>query len=140
MMEYNDELEQKISRISGVVSVLPRLESFSLVSSGNKTKGVIIQGINPEKDDAMTGLSKHLVSGAYIKSDSRGIIVSSRLASFLGTRVGDTLVMISQGYHGASAADQYPVLGIVKIPQPNLDNKLIIMPLELARDLLLPME
>jgi len=82
----------------------------------------------------MTNLSKHLVSGKYLTSDSKGIVVSSRLASFLGTRVGDTLVMISQGYHGTSAADQYPVIGIVKIPQPQLDNKLIIMPLKLAQD------
>ena len=134
MMEDSDELEAAIQNTKGVISVLPRLESFSLISSGNKTKGAIIQGINPEKDDAMTGLSKHLVSGAYIQGDSKGILVSSRLASFLGTRVGDTLVMISQGYHGMSAADQYPVIGIVKIPQPQLDNKLIIMPIDLAQD------
>lgn len=134
MMEYSPALETSIMETEGVISVLPRLETFSLVSSGNKTKGALIQGINPEKDDAMTGLSKHLVSGRFLTSNSKGILVSSRLASFLGSRVGDTLVMISQGYHGMSAADQYPVIGIVKIPQPQLDNKLIIMPLKLVRE------
>lgn len=134
MMEYSPALETSIMETEGVISVLPRLETFSLVSSGNKTKGALIQGINPEKDDAMTGLSKHLVSGSFLTSNSKGILVSSRLASFLGSRVGDTLVMISQGYHGMSAADQYPVIGIVKIPQPQLDNKLIIMPLKLVRE------
>ncbi|OIP00118.1 MAG: hypothetical protein AUJ98_08980 [Bacteroidetes bacterium CG2_30_33_31] len=134
MMEDSKSIEEDVMNVQGVKSVLPRLETFSLVSSGNKTKGAFIQGINPEKDDAMTHISKQLISGNYINSKSKGIVVTSGLASFLGSRVGDTLVMISQGYHGISAADQFPILGIVKLPSPQLDNRLIIMPLELVRE------
>jgi len=134
MMVFDDSVERKITSVPGVVSVLPRLETFTLISSGTKTKGAMIQGIVPERDDEMTGMSKHLVDGKYISSDSKGVVLSSRLASFLGVTVGDTVVMISQGYHGVSAADQYPVQGILKVPVPTLDNKLVIMPLNLVRD------
>lgn len=134
LMSYDENLVNKIKSVPGVVSVLPRLETFSLASTGNKTKGVLIQGIDPETDDAMTGLSKRLISGSYLSSSSDGILVSSRLAVYLGVSIGDTIVLISQGYQGATAADQYPVQGIVKIPSPILDNKLIIMNLTQAQE------
>jgi ABC-type lipoprotein release transport system permease subunit len=56
-------------------------------------------------------------------------LVSERLASFLKTTVGDTVVLISQGYHGIGAADQYPVTGIIRMPSPDMDNKTVFMDL-----------
>jgi len=44
--------------------------------------------------------------------------------------VGDTLVMLGQGFHGITAADQFKVKGIIKFPLPQLNNQLIIMPLQ----------
>ncbi len=134
MFVFDRNFEQKAGSVAGVLSVLPRLETFSLVSSGSKTKGVVIQGIDPVKDDAMTGMSKHLISGSYITRNGRSVVLSSRLAAFLGVSAGDTVVMLSQGYHGISAADKYRVCGIVKVPVPTLDNKLVIMPLSLVQD------
>jgi ABC-type lipoprotein release transport system permease subunit len=131
---YDDKLAQAIDSIPGVVSSLPRFETFSLASIGNKTKGVLLQGIEPEKDNAMTGLSKHMKSGKFLTSASTGILVSARLATYLNVMVGDTVVLISQGYQGASATNQYRVEGIVKIPSPILDNKLIIMPLSVIQE------
>jgi ABC-type lipoprotein release transport system permease subunit len=134
LMIYDPKLDSILNSTQGVISVLPRLETFGLASTGNKTKGVILQGILPEADDAMTRLSRHLISGEYLSSNTSGIVVSSRLATYLKLSVGDTLVLISQGYQGASAADQYRVQGIVKIPMPILDNKLILMNLSQAQE------
>lgn len=64
-----------------------------------------------------------------------GILVSDRLAKFLRATPGDTLILMGQGYHGVSAAGLFPIKGIIKIPAPDLDNKLIYMPLEKAQEL-----
>ncbi len=66
------------------------------------------------------------------KRDS-GVLVSSRLAKYLKLTVGDTLVLLGQGYRGATAADLFPIRGIVKFPNPDLDNKLVYMTLERAQ-------
>ena len=42
---------------------------------------------------------------------------------------------MGQGYHGLTAAGIYPVRGIIKIPAPDLDNKVIYMPLNKAQEL-----
>jgi ABC-type lipoprotein release transport system permease subunit len=54
------------------------------------------------------------------------------LAKFLKISVGDSLVLMGQGYHSVSAAGVFPVRGIVKLPSPELDNKLIYMSLKNA--------
>ena len=134
LMVFDDDLKEMLDTIPGVVSALPRFETFSLASTGNKTKGIILQGIDAELDDAMTGLSRHLTIGEYLDPNEDGVLVSSRLATFLGLTVGDTVILLSQGYQGATAADMYPVRGIVKIPSPLLDNKLILMNLHQVQE------
>ncbi len=48
--------------------------------------------------------------------------------------IGDTLVLMGTGYHGITAAGLFPVRGFVKIPSPELDNKLVYMSLKKAQD------
>ncbi len=134
LMTYSEDIVQEIEKQPKVVSLLPRLESFALASSGNKTKGVILQGIDPVLDDEMTNLSNRLVKGEYLKSGDDGVVLGQRLASFLKLNIGDTLVMLSQGYHGVTAADIFPIRGIIKVPNPTLDNRLVVTSIEKAQD------
>ncbi len=72
--------------------------------------------------------------GDYLKSNDDGILISDRLSRFLKANVGDTVVLMGAGYHGTTAANVFPVRGIVKILSPELDNKLVYMTLEKAQE------
>ncbi|MFN8135625.1 MAG: hypothetical protein U0Z17_10540 [Bacteroidales bacterium] len=52
-------------------------------------------------------------------------MLASKLAALPKIKVGDTLVLIGQGYHGVSAAGKFPVKGILHFPSPDLDGQLI---------------
>jgi ABC-type lipoprotein release transport system permease subunit len=129
----SDTLLSRMENTANVALAVPRLESFALASSGNQTKGVLLVGTDPAKDDQLTRLSEKLVAGSYLAGSDSAALVSERLAKFLKLGVGDTLVLISQGYHGAGAAGKYPVKGIIRFPSPDLDNKLVYLPLGLAQ-------
>lgn len=129
----SDELVAEMEHSKNVTLALPRLESFALASSGNQTKGVLLVGTDPEKDDRLTHLSKKVVSGKYLSNGDSSAMVSERLAKFLKIDIGDTLVLISQGYHGAGAAGKYAVKGILRFPSPDLDNKLVYLTLGQAQ-------
>ena len=133
-MVLNDQLLKNIESQENVTLALPRLESFALASSGNQTKGIMLVGTDLQKEDQLTNLSDKLISGSYLKQGQRGVMVSERLASFLKTSIGDTLVLISQGYHGVGAADQYLVTGILKLPSPELYNKTVFMDLSYCQE------
>jgi putative ABC transport system permease protein len=73
------------------------------------------------------------VSNGFLTQDDSGVLVSDRLANYLKVTIGDTVIMMGQGYHGASAAGIFPVRGIIKMPSPEIDNKLIIMTISAAQ-------
>jgi putative ABC transport system permease protein len=133
-MTWNDTLRNEIQQTKNVKSVIPRVESFALAASGEKTKGVIVLGIIPALEDSFTKLSTRIVDGSVLKSDDTAALLSQRLAKFLNAKVGDTLTLISQGYQGTSAAGVFRIKGIVKLPSPEWDNQMVYLPLNIAQD------
>jgi ABC-type lipoprotein release transport system permease subunit len=132
--QYNDQLVRKLENIENVSAVIPRLESFALASTGEQTKGIMVVGIDPEKEKEMTHPDRNLQEGEYLTDESAGVLVSQRLSEFLGLGLHDTITLLSQGYHGATAANIYPVAGIVKMPNPEMDRRLVFMNLTTAQD------
>ena len=133
--DYDKTLIKKIKESPEIINIIPRLEDFCLVSSGNKTKGAMITGIEPSIENKMTHLEKKLIKGEMLKSDDRAVLIAQQLASFLDIDVNDTIVLIGQGYHGMSAYDKLPVKGILHFPSPELDKMMIYMPLNNAQNM-----
>ncbi len=127
-------IQKKIPSNKGVSTITPRLENFALASLEDLTKGVMVIGISPEKENSITNLSKRVSSGNYLREGDKGVIVGSALAKYMKAGINDTLVLLSQGYHGVSAAGKYPVRGIIKQPSPDLDKSVVYMDLSTAQE------
>lgn len=127
-------LEERIFRNSNITKLTPRLESFALASSEDLTKGCLITGIAPGKEDSITALKNKLINGAYLGSGDRSVLLSKGLAEKLKLGVNDTIILIGQGYHGATAAGKYPVKGIVQFGSPQLNERILYMPLPAAQE------
>lgn len=126
LMLADKDLISRIEKTKGVLSSIPRLESFALATNGMKSKGVIFQGIDPEKESSVSNIVNNIVKGKMILPGDSGLLLASRLASYLNLSVGDSVILISQGYQGVSATGNYSIQGIVKFPSPLLDGRLII--------------
>jgi len=74
------------------------------------------------------------VINGYLAENDEGVLVSDRLAGYLKVSIGDTLILIGQGYHGASAAGIFPVRGIIKVPAPDIDSRLVILTIPAAQE------
>lgn len=128
----NESLSDLATLSPEIIAVVPRLESFALASHGEKTKGVMVVGVDPEREEAITRLSKKVVAGKYFSSGT-GILIGKGLASFLRMDVGDTLVLISQGYHGVSAAGKFAIVGVMQFPSPVFNQQGVFMTLPEAQ-------
>jgi putative ABC transport system permease protein len=73
------------------------------------------------------------VPNNYLVEDDNGILVSDRLAGYLKVAIGDSVILMGQGYHGVSATALFPIRGIIKMPAPDIDNKLIVMTIPTAQ-------
>jgi putative ABC transport system permease protein len=124
-----DSLSSLLAGIENVDLVLPRLESFALAAGALQTKGAAIVGIDPVQENKLIHLSDKVVQGRYFNGDGTGVLMAEKLAEYLKLTVGDTLVLLGQGYHGISAAGQYPILGLLHFASPQLNKEMVFMPL-----------
>jgi len=81
-------------------------------------------------------LKNAVIHSAYLQPNDDGVLVSDRLSKYLKVNVGDSLILMGQGYQGVSAAGVFPIRGIIKVPAPDLDNKLVYMTIEKAGEFL----
>ncbi len=124
------QLRNKISKMPGVDGITSRLESFALISSGETTKGCLVMGIEAQEKQGFTAMEEKITKGAYPAPHENGLLLSEGLALKLEKEVGDTVIIIGQGYHGASAAGKFLVKGIVALGSPKLNERLVVMRLE----------
>ncbi len=122
-----------LDSVPRVTRVVPRLESFVLLSKDSATKVAQVVGIDPTQENAMTGLAKRVKAGRFLHNDDEGVLIAAGLAKVLNAGIGDSVVIYGQGFHGVTAAARVPVIGIVKFPLPDLDNSMSYLTLQYAR-------
>lgn len=74
-------------------------------------------------------------NGYLENRDSGKAVIGNGLSDYLKVGVGDTLVLIGQGYHGVSAAGIYVIKGIVRLPAPDIDNAIVYLAINTAQQL-----
>ncbi len=129
---YDFSFTKKIRKNKNIAFYIPRLESFALVSSGKKTKGSFVVGTIPQKEIELYDYPSKIIKGRYITNNDSTIVIGYKLARYLNVDVGDTVVLLGQGYHGITAAWQFPVSGLINLPIDEMNRQIVIMPLKLA--------
>ncbi len=74
-------------------------------------------------------------SNGYFSSGKQEALIGDRLARYLKLNIGDTLVLIGQGYHGTTAAGKFRIAGIVRMPTSDIDNKIVYLPVDVCQEL-----
>ncbi len=134
-MICDSALEHRLLQIPNVTGLAPRLETFGLIATNKSTKGCLVAGVDPEKENEVTSLKKKLIRGQYLNFNDTEALLSEGLAERIKARTGDTIYIIGQGYHGATAAGRYRVKGIVKFGSPELNNQTMFLSLPAASEL-----
>lgn len=132
-LPMTDSLLRSVRSTSGVAGITPRLEVFSLASFGEKTKGCMVVGIDPESENSVTHLKSKLISGEYTQKGGAGIMIGAGLAQAMGVHTGDTLVLLGQSMYGSTAAGKYAITGILQFGAPDLNQRLVFLDISVAR-------
>lgn len=90
-------------------------------------------GIDPLLEDSLTGLANKIIKGQYLKAGKPGILLGEGYARIMELDVGDTLILLGQGYHGTTAVGQYEVTGIVRFGNPEINKRVTYLPLQEAQ-------
>jgi ABC-type lipoprotein release transport system permease subunit len=134
MVKYkftNSAIEQIKADRNIPQELVEHIETFKGNSYASNSRLELDFELSSEESDEYLHLIKKYSAfeSNYLSQNDDGVLISDRLSKYLKATVGDTIILIGQGYHGVSAAGIYPVRGIIKMASPDLDNKLIYMSL-----------
>jgi ABC-type lipoprotein release transport system permease subunit len=71
-----------------------------------------------------------------LSNSAKDILIGTKLAEYLELSVGDSIILIGQGFHGASAVGKYKIAGFVKFPTDGFNSRFVYMPIRLAQSFL----
>ena len=111
MVENYDGLIKKVSSVKGVIAAAPFIMNQVMLINGDRVSGIVVRGIDPEKEETVSDLGKNMVSGTVSdlktkssfsgeikgreKKNRAGIILGKELSRRLGVGVGDIVSMVS---------------------------------------------
>jgi putative ABC transport system permease protein len=118
----------------------PRAYAFGLASLGEQSSGVMIRGIDPQKEREVTELWKHMLKGRYLRpGEAKAVILGRKIAKTLKATPGSEIALITQAADGSLGNDLYLVVGVLKTLDETTDRSTVIMSLDdFAKLLVLP--
>jgi putative ABC transport system permease protein len=113
-----------------------RLAFSGLVSHGDTSLGFIGEGVEPDKELALSR-ALQIVRGENLAADDpRGLVIGQGLAANLGVKVGDTVVLLANSASGGINAVECRIRGIFTTISKLFDDSALRLPIESARALL----
>lgn len=132
----DEKLFSLVGKVPGIREMVPRIETFILAASDKESKGCMLVGTDPVRENRLTGIAGKISSGSYFSTGENSVIMAEGLARRLHLSAGDTLILFGQGFQGSVAAGKFRIRGLVKFGSPALNDGIVFMPLDQARELL----
>jgi putative ABC transport system permease protein len=131
--EESPRLNSILNNEKAIIAWTPHLETFALASTGERTKGMMLIGIDPVKENSVSNLSKKIIAGTYLNDSDKSIMLAEGLADYLKLKVNDTVIILGQGYQGNMAAGKYPLKGIAHLAIPEMNKSMAWLPMAQSR-------
>jgi putative ABC transport system permease protein len=129
----DDELEEK----SLIEKSTRRAVAPVFISGEKKTLGVLLTGIEVEKERKLSTLHKAITAGSYLNKDSsKEIILGKKLAKRINVQIGEEVAVVGQALDGSIANDLFKVVGLLDFGGGDLEESLAFTQLSSAQELL----
>ena len=135
-IEQPAPLLSMIQNLPQVKGVSARARAFALVSSEQRSYGVMVEGIDPKGEAQISTLADIIVEGSYLSTGSQeqgqdmaGALIGNILARNLKVKVGDEVTILGQGRDGSIAATVVKIQGIYASGLEAFDRSVIQIPL-----------
>ncbi len=129
------ELSQKLESDPRVLGISARVLVNGMVASPSSSAGGKFIGVNPLKEDNLTGLSESIMEGEFLSKDDRNkVVIGKKLAEKLKVRVRSKIVLTFQDTEGNIVAGAFRIKGIFKSYNSALElNNLYVNSYDLSR-------
>lgn len=121
---------------AGITNYSRRLETFGLAASDTTTQGVMLIGMDPQREGLVTELEKRIGIGRFLQpEDDYSLVVGATTASNLQVRLGDEIIIIGYDRYGAMVAESFTLVGIITSGEMGLDSGMAITSLSTLQEM-----
>lgn len=135
MVKRPEEILKALAAEPHVLYALPRVNGPGLISTEEKSTGVMILGLDLEKEEAISDYKRYVKAGRYY-IQSGELLVGKDLAKRLKAGIGSSVSLIVQGADGSIGAENYRIGGILQVGEFSMDSTLVVMPVSDAKALM----
>lgn len=123
-----NQVASVLETIDGIDAYTFRANGFSLVSSDKRTYGVVVTGIDPEREAGVSTIKSLIRTGRYLNADDTyAVLLGEHLSRNLKVEINDELTVLGQGRDGSIAAAVLTVTGIFDSGIDEFDRNIILM-------------
>lgn len=134
---YEEELHERVRQIDDrITGMVPRLQTFMLAANDESTRGAMVIGIDPDREQVLNEFRDLKSEGRFFEMDEQAAMIGEGLSERLQLGVGDTLALIGQGRFGMSASGLFEITGLIDHPLREMNNQAVYLPLRGAQQLL----
>ncbi|HVE12891.1 MAG TPA: FtsX-like permease family protein [Elusimicrobiota bacterium] len=119
----------------GVAGWERRWVGTGLASSKKDSVGVLVCGMEPEKDRTLMSIASYLVRGTFLGRETDGALIGEKLAAQLGVDLGGELVLMASAIDGSIGAEVLKVRGIYRTGSQTFDASIVYAPLSAVQRL-----
>jgi len=113
-----------------------RINTGGLASNRKGAFAVTIVGIEPELEQQVSLLAKHIIAGRYLTAaDQDQVFIGKGLADAMEIQVGDRFTLTGRATHDQMRNRTMEVAGIYDVGMPDIEKRSVYMSLAEAQDL-----
>jgi len=129
ILDYN-ELVEKVNSMPHVIASSPFINGQALIRQKDQVTGVILRGIDPEREKYVTNIEKYLIIGTLeVGKDS--VVVGKELAWRLNLTLGDEISLISAA---SPKPRPFKIVGVFSSGMFDYDMNLVFTSLQGAQE------
>jgi|GEM_PF-962831 len=114
-----------------------RVTSLAFISGEKKTLGVLLTGIDTEKEERLNKLKSSITEGRYlVRGERKEILLGKKLAMRIEAKVGSTVAVVGSSVDGSVANELMEVVGILDFGGGDLEEGLAFTQIETAQSFL----
>ncbi|MEJ2467047.1 MAG: lipoprotein-releasing ABC transporter permease subunit [Candidatus Thiodiazotropha sp.] len=137
------EVMAQASRFPHVIGEAPYVEGQGMLISGQKVSGVLLRGIQPDQESAVSSVISDIKKGSIdnLVPGGFGIILGRELALILGVSVGDKVTLVTPQINVTPAGimprlKRFDVVGIFEVGMGDYDRGVAILHIDDAAKLM----
>lgn len=124
----DQDLVSQIASLKEVEQVLPRIYIPALAQSSRESRGILLLGVDPERERTTNPFLKMLSTEEMLRSaDSRDAVLGNRLLNELQLKPGQKFVVTAQNRDGSLHSELLRVRGVVSSGMKDIDSSLIMV-------------